>query len=394
MNEEFTARCLERFDQLHKHRLIEEARRFEEAEIVSDLSLPYSVSRAVIAEAFPRLVAASVFDVGVIDTSPTLLFFEAFAGDTGYTATVTNEDVVADLDAWVDMDYKRVTPGTAVVTSDGGGVTYTEGVDYVIDYAGGRLMALSAAATIGDGDHLDVDYTYTAIRKGEMGVIERGEGHLSSVTIQAAADRLATQISREAVVFSRSQIGWDATTRTISMLIRQVQRKIDQGIFYMGLAAALTVANNSGGTWDHAANPVEMLVEYIGVAKVKVANRFYQPTGVLLSATNSDRLANWEGFTAAGMRPDTDLRAEGYVGRVKGLPAFESTEFSDAYALAANRELVMHRVFQPLQLFGPYPTYDVSGGTSKLLAADQYYVEEFNATESPVAGKGAVVVIT
>jgi hypothetical protein len=112
---------------------------------------------------------------------------------------------------------------------------------------------------------------------------------------------------------------------------------------------------------------------------------------VVLSLTNSDRLAYWEGFTAAGQRPDSDLKAEGYVGRVKGLPAFESTEFSDDYLLVANRELVFHRVYQPMQLRGPYPSYDVAGGTSKLVAADQYYVEEFNATEAPVDEKGAVV---
>jgi hypothetical protein len=42
---------------------------------------------------------------------------------------------------------------------------------------------------------------------------------------------------------------------------------------------------------------------------------------------------------------------------------------------------------------GPFPTYDVSNSTSKLIAADQYYAEEFNATESPVPQKGAYVKI-
>jgi hypothetical protein len=390
VNERFTARMLERFDQLHKHHLIQEAKLFEEAEQTTDLNLPYSVSRTIIAEAFPKLVAIGVFDVDMMETSPTYIFFESYSGETGYTVSVTDEAVTSDEDAWVDLDYKRITPGTVVVEPDGGGAAYTEGDDYVVDYAGGRFKALSTG-TIGDGTALDVDYDYTAIRKGEMAAIERGKGALSRKSIEAAADRLATEISREAIVFSRSQIGWDATTRTLAMLIKQIQRKIDQGVFYMGLAAALSVANNSGGTWDHAANTVETLVEYLGIAKVKVANRFYEPTGVVLSLTNSDRLANWEGFTAAGQRPDSDLKAEGYVGRVKGLPAFESTEFSDDYLLVANRELVFHRVYQPMQLRGPYPSYDVAGGTSKLVAADQYYVEEFNATEAPVDEKGAVV---
>jgi hypothetical protein len=45
-------------------------------------------------------------------------------------------------------------------------------------------------------------------------------------------------------------------------------------------------------------------------------------------------------------------------------------------------------------LKGPFPTYDVSGGTSKLIAADQYYVEEYNGTDAPVPQKGAYVKIS
>jgi hypothetical protein len=47
-----------------------------------------------------------------------------------------------------------------------------------------------------------------------------------------------------------------------------------------------------------------------------------------------------------------------------------------------------------MQVKGPFPTYDVSGGTSKLIAADQYYTEEFNATVSPVQTKGAYLTVT
>jgi hypothetical protein len=54
----------------------------------------------------------------------------------------------------------------------------------------------------------------------------------------------------------------------------------------------------------------------------------------------------------------------------------------------------MYRVYQPMIVKGPFPTYDVSGGTSKLVAADQYYTEEFNVTESPVEEKGAYLTVT
>ena len=389
VNEMFAAQLLERFDKMHLAKLKQEARLLEEAEQTTDLNLPYSVSRTIIAQVAPRLIAAGVFDFGVTDQNPTRIFYESYANEAGTLATVTDESVVTDLNGWVALAHARLTPGTVVVTSSPAGTTYAENTDFVIDYANGRLMTL---ATIADAATVLVDYTYTAIRKGEMAAIARGKGQLTYKDMSCAADRLAQQISNEAVLFSRSQIGWDATTRTLAMIVNQIQRKIDQGIMYLALSAALSVANNSGGTWNSGASPVDYadLVKKIGVARVKVTNRYYQPTAVLMSTGMSDTLANWEDFSAAGSRPDQDINAEGYVGRVKGLPAFETTEFTDSYILVVNRELVAHRVFAPMALKGPFPSYDVSGN---LIAADQWYAEEYNGTDAPIAEKGSYVVI-
>jgi hypothetical protein len=391
VNERFAVLYLERFDEVYKPYLLREAREFDEAEQTGDLNLPYSVSRVIVAEAFPQLVATSIFDFGTTDQSPMRLYYETYAGETGETGTVTDEAVTADHDDWVALANKRVTPGTAVVTNTGGGTTYTEGSDYVVDYANGKLMALSTG-TITDSQALEVDYQYKAIRKGEMAAIERGKMTLAYKTLDAMADRLATQISSEAITFSRSQLGWDATTRTLSALVREIRREIDKGILYLALTSALRVPNNSGGTWDSANDSLDDLVEKIGLAKVKVHNRYYEPSGLLMSVTNSDRLSNWTGFKRDGF-PDAIMKSNGFVGRVKGLPVFESTEFSDGYVLPVNRELVMHRIYQPMILKGPFPSYDVSGGTSKLIAADQYFAEEYNATASPVPEKGAYVAI-
>lgn len=385
VNARFAQQLLERFDSLHRSQLAEEARRLEEAETTADLNLPYSVSRAIIAAAAPVLVASSVFDFGVIDTSPTRLYFETFTGETGSTGTVTDENVTADLNDYVSLANKRLIPGTVVVTNSAGTVTYVEGSDYVIDYANGRFMAL---ATITNGQSLRIDYQNNAMRKGEMSPIERGKIQLAFKTIEAAADRLATQISREAIVFSRSQIGFDAVTRTLAALSREIARKIDKDVFYLALASVLQVSNNSGGTWDRSSDTIPVLVERIGKAKVKVANRYYQPNGIVVSITNSDIIANWDGFSAGGARPDSDLNANGYTGRLKGMPVYETTEFTDDYILVANRELVMHRVSQPMLLRGPFPTYTSDG---KLIAAEQYYAEEFNVSESPVVEKGSFV---
>ena len=51
----------------------------------------------------------------------------------------------------------------------------------------------------------------------------------------------------------------------------------------------------------------------------------------------------------------------------------------------------MHRIFRAMQLKGPYPSYDTDG---KLVAADQYYVEEYNGTDAPIPEKGAYVILT
>lgn len=387
--EKLAAKLLKRFDELNRHHLIREAREFQEAEQTSDLNLPYSISRAIIEEAYPSLVAAGIFDIGTIETSPTRLYFEAHTAESGYSATATNEVVTGGAEEiWYSLTYGRVTPGTVTVTSNPAGTTYTENTDYVIDYGQGRIKFLTAGA-INTNDVL-VTYTYTAIRKGEMTPIERAKISLTYITVEAEADRLADQISREAVVFSRSQLGYDAVGRTMASLIRQTQRKIDQGLLYMALAAVKSVASNSGGTWTtgNDESDYDDLVRLLGETKVIVANRYYTPSFFLMSVTNAEDLSNWRGFRRDGF-PNAILNAAGYAGNVKGLPVFGSTEFPDNTIVVGNRQLVMYRVFQPMIVRGPFPTYDVSGGTSKLVAADQYYTEEFNVHESPVEEKGA-----
>lgn len=391
--EVLTLRLLERFDALHGRQLIAESQALEEAELTTDLNLPYSVSRAIIAEAFPTLVAAGIFDVGTIETSPTRLYFETTTGETGYAVDVTDEAVTGGAEeVWYALAFGRITPGSVTVTSDPAGTTYVEGTDYVINYADGKIRFV-AAGSIGANDVL-VDYSYSAIRTGEMAPIERVKTTLAYKTIEAAADRLADQISREAIVFSRSQLGWDAVARTMANLVRQVRRKIDQGLLYMAFGAVKSVASNSTDAWTVGTTQADLdtLVRLMGNASVIVAKRFYEPTFYLASITNADRLSNWDGFKRDGW-PNAVLNAAGFAGGVKGKPIFTSTEFPDTLIIAGNRELVQHRVFQPLLIRGPFPTYDVSGGTSKLVAADQYYAEEFNVTESTVPEKGAFVPI-
>jgi len=384
----FTTQLLERFDKLYMQKLLAEARIFQEAETASDLSLPYSVSRAIIAEAFPNLVAANVFDVGLMNQSPENIYYEAFVGESGYTVVITNEVVTMGAEStWYSLAHNRVTPGTVTVTENPAGSTWVEGTDYIIDYELGKIKAL-AAGSINTDDVL-VTYTYSAIRLGENVGIERAKTTLSYQTITAAADRLADYITSEAIVFSRSQLGWDAVGRTMANIVRQTRLNIEKGLTEKALGAALSVASNSGGTWTSATDPWALLVEYLGYAKVKVAKRFYEPTSILMSPTNADMLSNWDGFTRSGF-PNAILTAAGFAGGVKGLPVFTSNQMRDGWALVMNREIVMHRVFQPMTIKGPFQTFDAA---YKLVAAEQYYSEEYNASLAPVPGKAAYVKI-
>lgn len=384
----FAARALERFDTMHQAKLVQEARMFEEAEQTSDLNLPYSVARMLIEQAYPELVAANVYDFGTTDVAPARIYFEAYDGESGAAPTVSAETVTALTSAWVSMANKRLRPGTITVTNSGATVTYSEGTDYVIDYEAGSIYALSTGS-ITNSQSIRVTYTYDKFRAGEMQGIQRAKNTLTYTTLDMAADRLAMQISNEAMVFSRSQMNYDATTRTLGNLVRLIRRKIDKDILWKGLSRSLIQANNSGGTWISASDSLDLFVKYLGYAKTKVYNRNYVPTGILMSVTNADRLSNWDGFKMQGFS-NAVITAAGFAGSVKGLPIYASTEFTDAYVQVVNRELVMHRVFQPAVFKGPFPSYDSNG---LLIGADQYYVEEFNGALVPVPEKTAHMVI-
>ncbi len=390
--ERITKDYLDAFDRLYRHKLIAEMREFEEAETASDLSLPYSVMRAIIPEALPMLVALSVFDVQVVDPAPTTnVWYETYSGESGSTAVITAGAVTLTLlGTWYDIGHGRIQP-PMVLKDVTDSTTYVEGTDYVIDYGRGRVMGLSGGG-ISAAAVVHLTYTYDAIRLGEGIGIPRGKQALAYETLPIAADRLAAAITSEAIVFSRAALGYDAVGRTLDGLMKKIARKIDKDLFFLALAHSLRFASNSGGTWTAASDTYDDLAALIGASRVKVANRFYEPTAVIMSLTNADRIANWIGFTQAGARPDADLNATGYVGRIKGLPVFSTVNFTDSYLVVLNREAVHHRIGQPMQLKGPFPTYD----SGLLVAEEQWYVEEYNGSmESPPStlGKASHVVM-
>jgi hypothetical protein len=285
-------------------------------------------------------------------------------------------------------------PGTVVVNVDGGGaLIIDDGTNYAIDYEGGRIRFIdggSSTASVAASTAYEVGYQYRATREGEGAEIQEAKIQLTSKILTIAADRLATDITSEAIVFSRSQLNYDAVTRTISNLISQIRSDIDRRIFYASLSAAHQVANNSGGSWNSSTGDVEDLIEMIGFAKVKLDGREYPGAAIIASDAIADRLSNSDKATEAGGRPDFNVDAAGYTVFVKGLPVFRTPQFTDSYVLVVNEQLVAHRVMNTMMLKGPFPKY---GSNGKLVASEMYYVEEYNGTDVPVNEKAAYVKI-
>lgn len=394
-SEIFTMQMLERFDTLHKTQLMNEARLFAEAETTSDLNLPYSVTRAIMEEAYPNLIAANVFDFGVMNNSPDRIYYESrFAGESGYSNAVTGNNNVnaAAADTWYSLTagHKRLAFDGISMQPSGGGTPLVFGVDYLIDFENGRYMILSTGS-MATATNYDLDYTYYGVRKGEDATIERAKAQLAYVTLEAVADRLALQVTKEAVVFGRSQVGWDAAMNSINLLIKELRLLIDRNLLHLSLSQALTVTSNIAGTWNSGSDTVQTLVGHILAAKTKVENRHYEVTSILMSKTRGNSLILWDGFTAAGTRPGFRLDgAPGLLGYLSEIPIFTTTEFPDGWIEVNHREIVQHRVYQPMTLEGPYPVYD----SGKLKANKEYYVEEFNGTVSPLPEKASVVRIT
>jgi hypothetical protein len=392
-NEVVAKQMIEHFDRTYARELTEEARRFDEASLSTDLALPYTVSRTIMAAVWPQLIATSIFDVSPMANSPENLFFESYAEESGATGTSTAEVVAAPAVLGNDsaLAFQHIVPGTFVLTHSSGTPTYVENTDYFVDYFNGLVFVPASGSAITAAQSLRATYQYKAFRKGENQPIEYAKNTLAVQTITAKADRLATNLTTEAVLFSRSQIGYDLATRTVANLTTEMLRKIDQDLFYLAIKSVRTVASNSGGSWTASGLDYVDLTNKLGVARVKVYNRNYEPTFYLMSVTNSDRAAKWAGFTQAGSRADAELNSNGFAGRINGLPVFQSTQMPDNVIVTGNRELVMFRVYQQPVIKGPFPRYDQA--TAKLIANDQWYVETFNAAASPVPQKGSFIVV-
>jgi len=80
-------------------------------------------------------------------------------GEDVAAGSVVDEPVTAYLGKWSALENINVT--NVAVTNIGGGTTYVEDTDYVLNEAAGSIMALASGA-ITEGQGLEVSYDYTA----------------------------------------------------------------------------------------------------------------------------------------------------------------------------------------------------------------------------------------
>ena len=88
----------------------------------------------------------------------------ALSQTSGSVDAGTPEDVVAEMDKWVELDYAAVS--AVVVKDDEDTRTYVEDTDYEVNARLGMIQALSGG-DIADGETLHVSYSYGAIT-GEL----------------------------------------------------------------------------------------------------------------------------------------------------------------------------------------------------------------------------------
>jgi len=368
---------------INEHRLVE-----ANSGTTSNLNLPYSVMMGIIAQAYPELIAPQLFTFSTMKTQAEYKYYESFVGETGKSVTVAAEAAVAASDAWVELAGARINFGSVVVTV--AAVVKTQGDDYLIDYENGRIKTLSTG-TIANAAALAVAYTYEAIRKGEGATIERGGIALARVLMEAKADRLASVITDEAMNFTMDSLNDNLMVRSIEGLVKDIQWRIDGNLLASGLTAALSVANNNAGTYTFGVDSLDKFAEKVGTAMSLVANRRYTPQWLLVSVTNGNKLANWKDFSALNARPGDSLRPDGMIGTLKGLSVYQSTLFTDGFALVGNKELVLHAVYKPMMIDGPHQVRDQATGL--LIDSKEWIVREYNDSEAPIPQKGSYVTI-
>ena len=423
----FAAKILESFDAHFQHQLAQETAQFTEALDQTQLNLPYTVSRSIIMEAYPELIASQIFDTDVAEGGPTtVIYYEKTKDSHGMTATSATIQITdVRPGEWIQLPDCGQIPGSSalrVTSASNGGPTgdMVEYDDYLINPADGKLMIKpdNALGLIADADpavsHFPIEvelvYNYIGLQCVGCEEIPCIENELCSEVIEICGHKLATEICQDAVVFARSSLSYDVVQRTLDNLIRRVREHLDRTMFHLALIKAMSYPDNIVGVWhstpwmdnggnQRPAGTPEQLARLIGLASVRVRERNYNPSWLLTTHMTNDILSNWtDGYAH---RPDSMLEASGMVGRVKGLDVYATNNWigNDEFIMVGDMQHLFYRVLTPMAISGPHPSYDttvVDGpngpvAQTKIKDADFYMGKEYSGMHVPECGKAALI---
>jgi hypothetical protein len=189
--------------------------------------------------------------------------FDEFAVDPDETHTATievtastgihtnEEEFNANHGTWVNLSKDRLEDGSEEVTDLGGSPTYIRGVDYEMDYLGGRIKTLSSGS-MPDGDANTIEYDYEA-SYDELNVDILAAHDLDfNPTTPATNDLDADQNFPGPELYRESaqQRFDDAETIHALTNIDEVALSIDD----TSNKQAIAVSTDGGQTWDEETN--------------------------------------------------------------------------------------------------------------------------------------------
>ena len=107
---------------------------------------------------------------------------------------ITNENFIAQIDTAVELNHVHIEQGSVVVTNLDGDVTYTEGIDYEINYEDGTITVIEGSMS--DATDYLISYRTDSISTinsnpdGNSGTIRRQIGENITMDINVAGDDL------------------------------------------------------------------------------------------------------------------------------------------------------------------------------------------------------------
>lgn len=404
---------IDSYTKLHQAELQRESniiQQFNEANTTSDFALPYTAVLSLIAEFFPRSVAASAFSVKTVPSLSSQFTYKTYARETGFE--VAQAAIAFNNGAWATAFVPAAQGSwTALPKLNGkqianlkiGSVAFSggfvEGTDYSVDYRNARIYTISAGFA-GAAAATTIAFSYYNIQPGEGVGMERVKMQTSMKPVTLQRSALGVELTHEAIAFASAQLGYDVLSDAISNGVADMARMFDRNMYYLALSAALSVSGNKAtyslaNAQDSATNGFTVRV---GDARLKLEKRFYpiDELKLLVDADQAEAMSNANFLSALNARNDVNMDARGHIGIWKGMPVLRSTEFgavsgNKRFALVAHPEQAQALFWGDAKVEGPFPRFDSNG---KLIGAKNYSIELWDALDSPIADKASVVEIT